>query len=116
MPSFPEAIVLFGGAGLQLEDVIGTNLKSMAAVVSWAFLDLLPNQLRRYRFERAILGIGYQQETIRFYFGETFGGLRRVYSSVSTPRGTGGALAIARALVESDVVLTMMVTAMRTLI
>jgi D-glycero-alpha-D-manno-heptose 1-phosphate guanylyltransferase len=107
MASTPNAIVLCGGAGLRLRSVIGDAPKSMADVAGRPFLELLFRQLRRHGFERAILAVGYQKDTIRSYFGERACGLNLIYSPESSPLGTGGALRNAVNLVESDSVVIM---------
>jgi NDP-sugar pyrophosphorylase family protein len=107
MPNPPEAIVLCGGAGVRLKDIAGNGPKAMVSIAGRPFLELLLGQLRRNGFERVILAVGYQQESIRSYFAERPCGLQLAYSAESTPLGTGGALRNAAHLVESDAVLTL---------
>ena len=107
MPSVPDAILLCGGAGLRLRSVIGDAPKGMAAVAGRPFLELLLRQLHRHGFERAILAVGYQKDTIESHFGERACGLYLTYSAESRPLGTGGALRNAVDLVESENVLIM---------
>jgi len=107
MPNMPDALILCGGAGLRLRSITGNAPKPMAEVAGRPFLDLLLRQLRRWGFERAILAVGYQKEVIRSHFGEQALGLRLTYSFESSPMGTGGALANAAGLVESESVLIM---------
>ena len=107
MPKAPDAIVLCGGAGLRLREVTGDQPKAMARIGNRPFLDLLLNQLRRHGYERAILAVGYRQDVIRSHFGDRAFDLQLVYSSESSPLGTGGALRNAADLVESDVSLVM---------
>jgi NDP-sugar pyrophosphorylase family protein len=64
-------------------------------------------QLRRYRFRRVILAVGYREDLIRSYFGARAFGLRLTYSAESSPLGTGGALRHASDLIESESVLIM---------
>jgi len=106
MPSAPDAIILCGGAGLRLRSVTCAP-KSMATVAGRPFLDLLLLQLKRHRFERVILAVGYRSGTIRSHFGERVFGLQVAYSTELGPLGTGGALRQAADLVESDLVLVM---------
>jgi mannose-1-phosphate guanylyltransferase len=107
MPSVPDAILLCGGAGLRLRSVIGDAPKGMAAVAGRPFLELLLRQLHRHGFERAILAVGYQKDTIESHFGGRACGLYLTYSAESCPLGTGGALRNAADLVESESVLVM---------
>ena len=99
--------MLCGGAGLRLRSVIGNAPKGMAEVAGRPFLELLLRQLRRHGFERAILAVGYQQDTVRSHFSESALGLDLIYSPESFPLGTGGALRNAADVVESETVLTM---------
>jgi NDP-sugar pyrophosphorylase family protein len=107
MLNTPDAIVLCGGAGLRLRTITGDVPKSMADVANRPFLELLLRQLRRHRFERVILAVGYRQDVIRSHFGERAFGLYLTYSAESSPLGTGGALRKAADLVESKSVLIM---------
>jgi NDP-sugar pyrophosphorylase family protein len=79
----------------------------MANVAGRPILELLLLQLHRHGFERAILAVGYQKDTIESHFGERACGLCLTYSAESFPLGTGGALRNALDLVESESVLTM---------
>src|SRR6516165_2855106 len=81
MPKTPDAIVLCGGAGLRLKTITGDLPKSMANIVDRPFLELLLMQLRRYRFRRVILAVGYREDLIRSYFGARAFGLRLTYSA-----------------------------------
>ena len=107
MPSAVDAVVLCGGAGLRLRSITGDAPKSLASIGSRPFLEILLSQLRRQGFERVILAVGYQNDSIRGYFGDGVYGLDLQYSIESTPLGTGGALRKAIDLIESDVALIM---------
>lgn len=107
MPSTPDAVVLCGGAGLRLRSVTGDVPKSMATVANRPFLEVLLRQLRRHRFTRVILAVGYRREVIRSHFGERAFGLSLTYSAESSPLGTGGALRKAADLVDSESILVM---------
>ena len=61
----------------------------------------------RHGFERVILAVGYQNDMIYSHFGERAFGLDLVYSTESSPLGTGGALRNAVELIESENVLIM---------
>jgi NDP-sugar pyrophosphorylase family protein len=79
----------------------------MATVANRPFLEVLLRQLRRHRFARVILAVGYGREVIRSHFGEQAFGLHLTYSAESSPLGTGGALRKAADLVNSESVLVM---------
>ena len=107
MRSMPDAVILCGGAGLRLRPITGDAPKSMAAVAGRPFLEVLIGQLRRHGFERAILAVGYQAETIQGHFKEQAFGVQLAYSEESSPLGTGGALKHAAGHLVSDDVLVM---------
>jgi NDP-sugar pyrophosphorylase family protein len=103
----PDAVILSGGFGLRLRGIIGETAKPMAPINGRPFLELLLRQLRRHGFSRAILSVGYKQETIREYFGEKACGMELVYSVETAPLGTGGAIRQAVDFIHTDSVLIM---------
>ena len=105
MPSLPDAVVLCGGAGLRLRSVTGDAPKSMASIAGRPFLELLLRQLHRHGFQRVIMAVGYQKDSIRSHFGAEACGLKVIYSEESSPLGTGGALRNAVDELESESVL-----------
>jgi NDP-sugar pyrophosphorylase family protein len=107
MPDMPDAIVLCGGAGVRLREITGNAPKPMARIGRRPFLEILLRQLRRNRFERVILAVGYGQEVIRSHFGKEFLGLKLLYSPEGSPLGTGGAVRNAAECVEADAALVM---------
>ena len=107
MAKRPDVIILCGGAGLRLRDVIGNLPKGMAELAGRPFLEILLRQLRRHGFERVVLAVGYQKDAILSHFGASAFGLSVVYSPEARPLGTGGALRNAAALVNSESVLVM---------
>jgi len=102
-----EPVILCGGAGLRLRSVTGGTPKSLAYIGQRPFLEILINQLRRHGFDRVVLAVGYQKESIREHFGDRALGLQIDYSIEETPLGTGGALRKATDLLDSDAALIM---------
>ena len=98
----PDAIILCGGAGLRLRSVTGTTPKSLASIADRPFLDLLLRQLQRHGVRRTVLAVGYRKEAIQEYLSERAFGMELEYSVESSPLGTGGAIAQALTLVESE--------------
>jgi len=108
MPDLPDAMILCGGAGLRLREVLGSaNPKSMAKIGARPFLELLLRQLQRNGFRRVLLAAGHQHQVIRESLGETMFGVELVYSVEPFPAGTGGALRYALELLESDAALVL---------
>ena len=90
-----EAIILAGGLGTRLRDVISDLPKPMAPINGRPFLEYLISNLKTHGFTRIILSIGYMGEKIEQYFGSDYDGIEIIYSRESEPLGTGGALRLA---------------------
>ena len=87
-----EAIILAGGMGTRLRDVIADAPKSMAPINGRPFLEYQLDLLDRWGLKRVILSVGYQKELIRLHFGEEYKSLELVYAEEEEPLGTGGAI------------------------
>jgi len=98
---------LVGGLGTRLRSVVRDVPKPMALVDGVPFLDhlvrgwigtgLVPEQL--------ILSVGYKEQVIKDYFGESFCDIPILYLSEKTPLGTGGAVkGIARATTTEELI------------
>lgn len=90
-----EAIVLAGGFGTRLREVIDNVPKPMAPIRGRPFLEILLSSLAQKGFSRVVLSIGYMATVISDHFGNTFKGMEIAYAIEDTPLGTGGALRLA---------------------
>jgi D-glycero-alpha-D-manno-heptose 1-phosphate guanylyltransferase len=97
-----EAILLAGGRGTRLQQVLPNVVKPMAPVGGRPFLELLLLRLRANGFTRVILSLGYRADSIRDHFGNNFAGMEIVYVVEETPLGTGGGIRLAMAKCEAD--------------
>ena len=97
-----ECIVLAGGFGIRLREVVPDLPKPMAPIAGMPFLEILLSELARKGFTRVVLSLGFMAETISNYFGETFDGMHLVYEVELQPLGTGGAIRAALSRCESD--------------
>lgn len=86
------AAILAGGLGTRLRSVVGDRPKVLAPVGGRPFLTYLLDQLAAAAIREVVLLTGHAAEQVRDALGETFGGLRLVYSVEPAPLGTGGAL------------------------
>lgn len=102
-----EAIILAGGKGTRLQSVVSNVPKPMALIGEKPFLMLLLQYLQSQGIEKVVLSVGYMYEIIQETFGNTFNGLSISYSIESEPLGTGGAIAKAMTMVESQSVLVL---------
>jgi len=87
-----EAIILAGGLGTRLRDVIGDLPKPMAPVGGKPFLDYLFMWIKKYPVEKLVLSAGYKAESIVKYFGNSVYGIPVEYVIERKPLGTGGAV------------------------
>ena len=88
-----EAIILAGGFGTRLRDVISDVPKPMSPVGGKPFLEFLLKQLSVFGFSRVILSVSYRHEIISKHFGSSFANMQLEYCVEDVPLGTGGAIA-----------------------
>lgn len=87
-----EAIILAGGFGTRLRQVVPDLPKPMAPVAGRPFLEILLTSLANKGFRRVVLSLGYMADKVVSHFGEHFSGIDLVYEIEQTPLGTGGAI------------------------
>ena len=97
-----EAIVLAGGFGTRLRQVVPDVPKPMAPIAGRPFLEILLSSLAQKGFSRVILSLRFMAEMISSRFGPRFAGLDLVYVVEDTPLGTGGATRLAAAACTQD--------------
>lgn len=97
-----EAIVLAGGFGTRLRQVVADVPKPMAPVAGRPFLEVLLRSLAQKGFSRAVLSLGFMAEKISGHFGSRFAGLDIAYVVEDTPLGTGGATRLAAEACTQD--------------
>ena len=88
-----QSIILCGGLGTRLREVIGEKQKTMADVKGTPFLVLLIDFLKKQGIRDFIFACGYKKEEIENYFGDgkKFG-IKVDYAIEKEPLGTGGAI------------------------
>ena len=97
-----EAIVLAGGFGTRLRDVVTDLPKPMAPVAGRPFLEILLTCLAKKGFLHVVLSVGYLAEKIVAHFGDRFRGMDLLYAREEAPLGTGGAVRLALTRCQSD--------------
>ena len=97
-----EAIILAGGLGTRLRQVLSDLPKPMAPIAGRPFLEILLTSLARKRFTRVILSVGFMSATIVEHFRAQYAGMSLVYEIERRPLGTGGAIRAALARCQSD--------------
>jgi D-glycero-alpha-D-manno-heptose 1-phosphate guanylyltransferase len=97
-----EAIVLAGGFGTRLRQVVPDLPKPMAPIAGRPFLEILLSTLARKGFTRVVLSLGFMSDKIIEHFGNSFKGMELLYEVEPLPLGTGGAIRAALARFLSD--------------
>lgn len=97
-----EAIVLAGGFGTRLREMVPDLPKPLAPVAGRPFLEILLAMLARKGFTRVVLSLGFMSEKIISHFGNRYAGIDLVYEVESQPLGTGGAIRAALTRCETD--------------
>ena len=97
-----EAIVLAGGFGTRLRQVVTDVPKPMAPIAGRPFLEILLGELAQKGFSRVVLSLGFMAEKISGHFGPRFAGLDITYVVEDAPLGTGGATRLAAAACTQD--------------
>lgn len=102
-----EAIILAGGLGRRLSEVVVDTPKPMALVNGRPFLEYLFAQIVDAGVSRIVVSVGYLASQITSYFGDAFRGVPLVYVAEQEPLGTGGAIAMALMSCEADRILVL---------
>lgn len=97
-----EAIVLAGGFGTRLRQVVADVPKPMAPIAGRPFLEILLGSLAQKGFTQVVLSLGVMAEKISGHFGPRFAGLDLTYVVEDTPLGTGGAIRLAFEVCTQD--------------
>lgn len=97
-----EAIVLAGGLGTRLRQLVSDVPKPMAPISGRPFLEILLSSLAQKGFDRVILSLGFMAEKISKHFGTEFAGMQISYVIEDQPLGTGGAIRLAMEQVIAD--------------
>lgn len=87
-----EAIVLAGGFGTRLRQVVPDLPKPMAPISGRPFLEIFLLSLSNKGFTRVVLSLGYMADKIVSHFGNSFSGMDLIYEIEEAPLGTGGAV------------------------
>jgi D-glycero-alpha-D-manno-heptose 1-phosphate guanylyltransferase len=91
-----EAVILAGGMGTRLRDVVKDLPKPMAPVNGKPFLHYLLGWISNFsEIDRIVISTGFRSEIISEYFGESFEGISINYAVEPKPLGTGGAIKFA---------------------
>ncbi|MCF6149098.1 MAG: NTP transferase domain-containing protein [Candidatus Kuenenia sp.] len=101
-----DVIILCGGYGTRLREVINNVPKPMAEINGKPFMDILLNYISSFGFTRYILCIGYKGDVIRDYYENKNNILKFLFSEETEAMGTAGAIKKTETLIQSDFFLT----------
>ncbi|HRH11035.1 MAG TPA: nucleotidyltransferase family protein [Bacteroidia bacterium] len=101
------AIILAGGMGTRLREVVKELPKPMADVNGKPFLNYLFDYLHYYKTEQIILSTGHLAEKISEHFGSSYKGVEILYSHEESPMGTGGGIRLAMEKSTNETILVL---------
>lgn len=88
-----KALILAGGFGVRLREVIHDRPKILAPIKGKAFIDYLFFLFKKRGFTEIILGLGYLSDFVKDYINQrTLYNLPVIYSIEQRPLGTAGAI------------------------
>ena len=101
------AVILAGGMGTRLRQVVSDRPKVMAEINGKPFLYYVLDQLADVDIKRVVISTGYMADKIEEVIGFSYKGLKVDYSWEESPLGTGGALKLARQSISTKYCLVM---------
>lgn len=90
-----SAVILAGGLGTRLRDVVPDVPKPMAPVNGRPFLEHQIDYWIGQGIDHFIISVGYRREVIMEHFGTSYRNARIEYAVETVPLGTGGGLLLA---------------------
>ena len=102
-----DVLILVGGRGTRLQEVVYDRPKPLADINGRPFLDILISYVADYGFRRIILCTGYMRSVVRQHYQTGSDGVEILFSEEQEPLGTGGAVKNAEALIRSNPFLVM---------
>ena len=102
-----DVLILVGGQGTRLQQVVCDRPKPLADINGHPFLDILINYVAHFGFKRIILCTGYMSSLVREHYRTRMDHMEILFSEEQEPLGTGGAVKNAEALIRSNPFLVM---------
>ena len=101
------AVILAGGMGTRLREVVADRPKVMAEVNNRPFITYLLDQLAAADIANVVLCTGYMADQVSTVLGDCYRGMQLCYSVEPSPLGTGGAIRLAIPLFSSFPILVL---------
>lgn len=105
--ALPEAVLLAGGLGTRLREVVADLPKALAPVAGRPFVAYLLELLAEAGIAHAVLATGHLGDQVERTIGHDWRGMRISYSCEERPLGTGGAVRRAAAQTEGGPLLVL---------
>ena len=106
-PDALDTVILCGGLGTRLQNILKDKPKPMADFNDRPFLDLLIEYVGRFGFKRFILCSGHKGDPVKEYFKDKNNDKTFIISQETSPLGTAGAIKLAGPLIKSNIFLAM---------
>lgn len=87
-----EAVILAGGKGTRLKEVVNDVPKVMALINERPFLEYILDYLNANLINHVVLSVGYMHEIIQDHFGNQYKDIALDYAVEEAPLGTGGGI------------------------
>lgn len=87
-----KAVIMAGGEGKRLRPLTCTLPKPMVRICGKPVIEYTLELLEKHGFDEAVITLGYMPDTIREYFGESYGKMKLGYSVEEEPLGTAGSV------------------------
>ncbi len=101
--SYPdEAIILAGGQGTRLRQLLPDLPKPLAPVAGRPFLTHLLDWAHDQELRRVILSVGYKYELIQLEYGDDYDDLTLDYAIEESPRGTAGGIRMGLEMIQGS--------------
>ncbi len=102
-----QVIILCGGLGTRLREVVSDVPKPMAPINGVPFMKLQLDRLSNFNVNKIVFATGYKKDIIRDFFGDNYRGMDIVYSEEEEPLLTGGAMKQALRFIDDDYAVVM---------
>lgn len=97
-----ECVILAGGFGTRLQQIVNDVPKCMAPVAGKPFLHYLLNYANKQNFDHVILSLGYKWEIVKNWIEQQKYPFKISYVIENKPLGTGGALKLSCSKIAGD--------------
>jgi D-glycero-alpha-D-manno-heptose 1-phosphate guanylyltransferase len=97
-----DVVILCGGIGSRLANIVNDRPKPMAKINQQPFLDILIDYFAGFGLKRFVLCTGHMSEFIQKYYHQKSSSLEFIVSNEQSPLGTAGCIKNAQKLIQSE--------------